>query len=75
MMQGWRRDDKPDTYICTLSAASRSSNDLYLAAAHGTEPVAFKKMSGDGRAGRKLSEIPFYIKKKHDRGVGHEQIS
>ena len=36
-MQGWRQ--VRCTYICTLSAASRPSNDLYLAAAHGTEIV------------------------------------
>lgn len=41
-MQGWRQ--VRCTYICTLSAASRPSNDLYLAAAHGTEIVL--KMSG-----------------------------
>lgn len=47
-MQGWRQ--VRCTYICTLSAASRPSNDLYLAAAHGTEIVL--KMSGwSGRSG------------------------
>ena len=62
------------TYICTLSATSWSSNDLYLAAAHGTEIVL--KMSGwSGGARGEQAMGCFYVPSVYVKKKGSQRNS